>query len=218
MVLPDMHPAEDVVFDAIYPARIRLISPRFWTPVAVARRAAILLRVAGARRVLDVGAGVGKFVLAAASEAADLDFVGVEQRAHLVEIAKSARLKLGLPNASFRVGDVTTMSWDGFDAFYFFNPLAENLYLEGSRIDDQVELNKKRFVRDALRVERDLRAAPLGSLALTYHGLSGRIPACYELETCEPAGSDWLRLWAKRREKDDGLFFVEVDDGTVFRQ
>lgn len=218
MLVPDVNPAEDVVFDGVYPAKIRLLSPRFWTLVVVARRAARLLRAAGARRVLDVGAGVGKFVLIAASEAAGLKFVGVEQRAHLVEMARSASHKLRIPNAHFHVADATTISWDGFDAFYFFNPFAENLYFENDRIDDHVELTKKRFVRDALGVERALRAAPLGSLALTYHGLSGRIPACYELETCEPAGSDWLRLWAKRREKDDGLFFVEVDNGTVLLQ
>jgi SAM-dependent methyltransferase len=217
-MLADLNPAEDVVFDAVYPTIIRLLSPRFWTPVAVARRAATLLRAAGARRVLDVGAGVGKFVLVAASSVPEIDFVGVEQRRHLVETAQIARLKLRIPNAYFHVADVTTMSWNGFDAFYFYNPFAENLYFEDDRIDDQVELTRRRFVRDALGVERALRAAPLGSLALTYHGLSGRIPACYELETCERAGSDWLRLWTKRREKDDGLFFVEVDDGSVLLQ
>jgi SAM-dependent methyltransferase len=218
MLVSNVNPAEDVAFDAVYPATIRLLSPRFWTPVAVARRAATLLRAAGARRVLDVGAGVGKFVLVAAGEAAGLEFVGVEQRAHLVEMARKASHKPRIPNAHFHAADATTISWGGFDAFYFFNPFAENLYFEDDRIDDHVELTKKRFVRDAIGVERALRAAPVGSLALTYHGLSGRIPACYELEASEPAGSDWLRLWAKRREKDDGHFFVEVDDGTVLLQ
>ncbi len=213
-----MSPPDDAAFDAVYPARIRLLSPRFWTPVAVAKRAVALLREAGARRVLDVGAGVGKFVLVAANEAPELTFVGAEQRAHLVEIAETARLQLGIPNARFCAADVTQRSWNGFDAFYFFNPLAENLFLRDKWMDDRVELTKRRFIRDAVCIERALRARPLGSLVLTYHGVSGRIPGCYELVTSEPAGSDWLRLWAKRREKDDGSFFIEADDGNVVSQ
>jgi hypothetical protein len=217
MALPEVCPAEDILFDAVYPTTVQLISSRFWTPVAVAQRAASLLRAAGARRVLDVGAGVGKFVLVAASSVPELDFVGIEQRAYLVEMARSARLRLGIPNARFHVADVTAVPWDGFDAFYFYNPFAENLFVERNCIDDRVELTKQRFVRDVLCVEHALRTAPMGSLAVTYHGSSGRIPGCYDLLTSERSGTDWLRLWAKRRERDDGSFFVEVDDGTVWQ-
>ncbi len=77
----DLNRSDDALFDAMYPEAIRLVSRRFWTPIAVAQRAAELLRGAGARRILDVGAGLGKFVLAAARAAPELDFVGVEQRA-----------------------------------------------------------------------------------------------------------------------------------------
>jgi SAM-dependent methyltransferase len=218
VVMCSQDQSDDALFDAVYPEGIRLVSRRFWTPVAVARRAAEFLRGAGARRVLDVGAGVGKFVLAAASTMPKLEFVGVEQRAHLVEVARSARRRLRVSNAHFRVAEATAMSWDGFDAFYFFNPLAENLFDEENWLDDRVELTKERFAREVLRVECALRRAPLGTLVVTYHGSSGRIPGCYELQACEPAGSDRLRLWMKRRENDDGSFFVEVGDGIVWHQ
>ena len=216
MVTPDPNHADDDAFDTVYPAAVRLLSRRFWTPVAVARRAADLLGRAGARRVLDVGAGAGKFALVAASVAATVDFVGIEQRPQLVEAARRARSQLGFSNAYFQVADVTSMTWETFDAFYLFNPLAENLLAEHDRIDDCVELTEKRFVRDALRVERELRRARLGSRIVTYHGASVRIPACYELRASEPAGSDWLRLWTKCHEVDDGSFFVEVDDGMAW--
>src|SRR5260370_26412000 len=81
---------DDAEFDTVYPAEIQALSPRFWTPVGVARRAAELFRTAGARSVLDVGAGVGKFVLVAAAAEPELDFVGIEQREHLVHIARMA--------------------------------------------------------------------------------------------------------------------------------
>ncbi len=218
MVLRDPNRPDDTLFDAVYPFRVRLLSRRFWTPVGVARRAAELLRRAGARRVLDVGSGVGKFVLAAAGAAPELDFVGIEHRAHLVEVARRARAQLGVPNAYFHAADVTAMRWDPFDAFYFFNPLAENLFIEDDRIDDWVELTRARFARDVLRVEHWLREARLGTLVVTYHGLSGRVPACYELLASEPADSGRLRLWRKSHEADDGAFFVEIDDEVVWHR
>jgi SAM-dependent methyltransferase len=213
--MADPNRSDDALFDAMYPEEIQLVSRRFWTPVAVAQRAAELLRGAGARRVLDVGAGVGKFVLAAALAEPELDFVGVEQRPHLVEVARRARRTLGIANAHFHIAEATTVSWRRFDAFYFFNSLAENLFDEEDRLDDCVELTHERFAREVLRVECTLRRAPLGTLVATYHGLSGRIPACYDPEASEPAGTDRLRLWRKHREKDDGSFFVEVGDSVV---
>jgi SAM-dependent methyltransferase len=209
-------PEEDAVFDAVYPAWIRRLSRHFWTPVAVARRAAELLECSGAHRVLDVGAGAGKFVLTAARAAPRLEWVGVEHRPHLVEAARRAHARLAVPNARFCTGDVTTTSWTEFDAFYFFNPLAENLFAHEDQIDDQAELTAARFIHDVHCVEGRLREARLGTLIVSYHSATVRIPGSYELEASEPAGTDWLRLWRKHRERDGGAFFVEAEDGKVW--
>jgi hypothetical protein len=166
-------------------------------------------------RVLDVGAGVGKFVLAAAAVAPALEFVGIEQRADLVGLARRARDRLAVPNARFVLGDVTTRSWASFDAFYFFNPFAENLFAAEERIDERVELTPRRLVHDIGCVEAKLRAARLGSVVITYHGPTARIPASFDLEAWEPAGSDCLRLWTKRRVEDHGAFFAETDGGSA---
>lgn len=208
---------EDAAFDTVYPSRIRAVSRRFWTPLVVARRAAELFRQAGARRVLDVGAGAGKFVLVAAATAPEVRFVGVEQREHLVEVARQTQARLQIANAFFVVGDATKMSWLGFNGAYFFNPLAENLFVDGDQLDNTVELTESRFFGDVQRVERILRRAPIGMAVVSYHGISGRMPACYELDESERAGSDWLRLWVKKREDADG-FFLEVGDGIVLRR
>jgi hypothetical protein len=207
----------DVAFDEIYPPYIQAISRRFWTPVGVARRAAELFRDAGVRYVLDVGAGVGKFVLAAAAAAPELQFVGVEHREHLVEIARSAQAQLQIRNAFFAVGEAVEMPWFRFQGFYFFNPLAENLMDDGDRIDDAVELTEPRFFQDVMRFEHRLRAAPVGTAVVTYHGMSGRMPACYRLARQEPAGSDWLRLWVKGLERAEG-FFLEWGESVVLHR
>jgi SAM-dependent methyltransferase len=203
--------SEDRVFDAIYGSTIRGLSKRFWTPVGVARRAAQLFHRAGARSVLDVGSGAGKFVLVAAAEAPEVTFSGIEQRPHLVRVARHALARLRLPNVRLSVGDGSRAPWTGYDGLYFFNPFVENLFDAGEAMDWTVELSRERFFGDVLRVERALRAAPAGTLLVTYHGLSGRVPACYELCTNERAGSDWLRLWRRRVEAREG-FFVECGD------
>jgi SAM-dependent methyltransferase len=206
---------EDAAFDRIYPPAIRALSRRHWTPVHVGRRVAELFREAGARHVLDVGAGVGKFALVAAAAEPALNFVGVEQRARLVRIARIAALRLGIENALFLEGDATTARWGDFDGLYFFNPLAENLFGKPARIDSDVPLSNSRFVREVLRVEEALRVAPVGTVVVTYHGSSTRIPTSYEVVHAERAGSDWLRVWTKARALDDGSLFVEVGDEIV---
>jgi SAM-dependent methyltransferase len=206
---------EDAAFDRVYPPAIRALSRRHWTPVRVGRRVAKLFREAGARHVLDIGAGVGKFALVAAAAEPALNVVGVEQRARLVRIARIAALRLGIENALFLEGDATTARWHGFDGLYFFNPLAENRFGKADRIDSDVELSNSRFVRDVFRVEEALRVAPTGIVVVTYHGSSTRIPTSYEAVHAERAGSDWLRVWTKARASDDGSLFVEVGDEIV---
>lgn len=213
----DSRDSEDATFDSIYPPTIRAISRRFWTPVAVARRATQLFRQAGARSVVDVGSGVGKFVLVGAATAPGMCFVGIEHREHLVDTARKVQAQLQIPNAFFSVGEATDVPRLGFDGLYFFNPFAENLFDDGAQIDREVELTESRFFRDVLRIERGLRAARLGTAIVTYHGMSGRMPACYELSESERAGSDWLRLWVKRRERAEG-FFLEIDDHVVLHR
>jgi SAM-dependent methyltransferase len=210
--IPDPCSADDTSFDLLFPRELRARSAQFWTPVDVARTAAQLLRKAGARNVLDVGAGVGKFALAAAAAAPEMRFVGIEQRPRLVELARLAAKRLELTNVRFQSGDATRVPLWPFDGLYFFNPFAENLFEDTARFDGSVELTRERFVSDVLRVEAALRTAPVGLAMVTYHGMGGRIPSSYELAEDVRARTDWLRLWVKRHAADDGSFFLELDD------
>jgi predicted RNA methylase len=208
----------DVDFDALYPDHVRRLSRHHWTPISVARRAAQLFRSVGARRVLDVGSGAGKFVLAAAAAAPEIMFVGVEQRHHLLATGRLAAAALELTNVRFEHGDATRKRWQRYDGFYFFNPFGENLLAEHARIDSAVELSEARYRADVLRTEERLRAARIGTALVTFNGCSGRVPGSYELLHREYASSDWLRLWVKRCATDDGSYYVEHYDSVFFNR
>jgi SAM-dependent methyltransferase len=214
----DLHDgiADDAAFDALYPALVRDASHLFWTPVAVASGAASLLARYGARRVLDVGSGAGKFCLVAACVRPDLHFTGVEQRPHLVAAATAAQERLGLDNVRFHASDVTTFAWRDFDGLYLYNPFAENCYAEEGCLDLTVELSPARLVADTRRVAAALGRAPPGMCMVTYNGAGGPIPASWRLVHAELTRSDWLRVWVKQRPGGDlQVFYLEDGDRVV---
>lgn len=208
--------ADDAAFDALYPARVRAGSSIFWTPVAVASRAAQLLAHHGARRVLDLGSGPGKFCLVAACVRPEMAFTGVEHRQHLVAAATLAGQLLGLGNVHFHAGDATAFAWRDVDALYLYNPFAENNVRERDHLDHTVELSRPRFMADVSRVVAALSAASVGLTMVTYHGFGGPIPATWKLVHAELAHTDWLRVWVKQRPGGDlSAFYVEDDDDVV---
>jgi hypothetical protein len=51
----------DQSFDRFLPEPLRLVSPEYWTPLAVVKRAADWLEAVRIRTVVDIGSGAGKF-------------------------------------------------------------------------------------------------------------------------------------------------------------
>lgn len=189
---------------------------RFWTPVAVASRAAQLFASQKVRRVLDVGSGAGKFCLVAACACPDIDFTGIEQRPHLVAAARRLKAQLDVRNTRFFVGDVSDAPWLEFDGLYLYNPFEENVTREGIQLDHTVELSEQRLLADLGRVLAALVVAAVGTCMVTYNGFGGLIPTTYDLVHAEPAGIDWLRLWVKHRETNrDGTYYRENADGVT---
>jgi SAM-dependent methyltransferase len=204
----------DAEIDALLPDAVRRRSPRFWTPVAVARRVGHLLAELRCRRALDVGSGPGKFSVVAAVRAPDVEFVGIEHRPHLVEVARTLAAELRIGNVKFEVGDATSVSWSAFDAFYVFNSFAENVFSHHERFDDTVLLSPRRRLADLLRVERLLSAVPDGAVLVTYHGLGGPIPGDYECLLAEDLGRGWLRVWRKGpATAGNKTYWLEEDEG-----
>lgn len=199
----------DVDLDTLLPVAVRRASRVYWTSVAVARRAAEIFERLGVRRVLDMGSGPGKFCVAAAARAPRIEFVGVEHRPQLVALAQSLAAEIGTSNVSFSVGDATRVPWTDFDAFYVFNSFAENDFAPPEQFDRTVELSRVRHIAEVKRVARRLAAAPVGTVLLTYHGLSGPIPHCYELLHVERAGTGWLRAWRRGAADAGDRYWLE---------
>jgi SAM-dependent methyltransferase len=187
----------DAAFDLVYPEDVRRVSARFWTPVEVARTAARWLASQGARSVLDVGSGAGKFCIVA-NMTTGTKITGLEQRSALLEAAQSAASAYGAVS-EFKLGTLETLDPDAYDAFYLFNPFGENLYPIDEQFDTGPELSTLRYTHDLSIFEHWLDHAPRGVCVVTYHGFGGRMPGTYQLLRSLPKGSDFLRLWRKTR-------------------
>src|SRR5215510_7448990 len=85
---------QDSAFDLVYPAEIRRVSSQYWTPIDVALTAAEWLAASSCKRLLDVGAGPGKFCIVS-SLALGCTVTGLEQRRHLVQIGSAAAQSYG---------------------------------------------------------------------------------------------------------------------------
>jgi len=187
----------DVGFDAFLPPSARARSPYTWTPIAVARRAALHFAERGAKRVLDVGCGPGKFCVVAGLAHPELSFCGVEHNPRLACTAKGLTAGLHLSNVEIRNGDALDAPWHDFDGFYFFNPFSGGSRLGGDKL---------------LRVAELLRAAPRKAIVVTYHGLGGPIPPSYDLIVEERVGSGPLRVWQKNRSREGAWYHLDYSD------
>ncbi len=187
---------DDERFDQIYPPRVRKLSSQHWTPVAVASAAAKLLVSKPGTRVLDIGCGPGKFCLIG-SLLTDGHFTGIEQRSHLAKAARQAALDQGIYNVEIIHGNVTSVSFSNYDAFYLFNPFEENMF-ERQKIDGAVPLAVILYKKYTRYVAAELRAKPIGTRVVDYAGYSHEVPSCYH---CQLSGfACRLKLWVKVRE------------------
>ena len=206
----------DDLFDKQLTHYERERSRRFWTPVAVAARVAAAFSGQGAKKILDVGCGPGKFCVVASCSQPDLEVHGIEQRPRLVRLGLQLVRHLGAPNVRLSTGDATLVSWDQYDGLYFFNPFAESTYERDDRFDNEVAFSTMRFGNELLRAETMLARARPGTVVVTYHGLGGAIPSSYELVADELAGSDRMRIWVQRSQQQATWAWLETE-GSVER-
>jgi len=195
----------DVAFGALLPPVLREKSAWCWTPIAVARCAALRFAERGIRRVLDVGCGPGKFCVAAALARPDLNFFGVDRGVDLIVTAKAVASSLRVSNVEFKSGNVVDARWHDFDGFYFFNPFGEDSASGSDPARAQAEL---------MKVVELLGAANRGAIVITYHGLGGAIPSTYDLLSEEPVGSGPLRVWVKNRSREAAWYHLDYAYGV----
>jgi hypothetical protein len=187
---------DDTAFDAQLPPALPQ-SLVHSTELSVARRAAKLLAPSPGTLVLDVGAGAGKFCLAAALAVPHSEFIGVECRPHLVTIANGVAISLGISNARFLAGDALEVDWSRFDAFYLLNPFAEQA-APALALDDTLDLDADRFIASLINVRRKLASARLGTRIVTYHGYGAPLPLGYDRVPHAFVDCYQLERWIKR--------------------
>lgn len=182
------------LLDNLYPASIRAFSREHWTPVHVTREAARFLVGPGNRLVLDIGSGVGKFCLAAASQFQGSYFFGVEQRDYLVGHAEAVKQTLGLHNAVFIHANFTQIDLGKFDSFYFFNSFHENLERAG-RIDNRIAYSRALYKYYTRYLMTQLALRPSGTRLCTLCTPEDEIPDNY-LEA-DSYFDNLLKCWIK---------------------
>lgn len=200
----------DTEFDSLLSPHPRKKSGGFWSAVEVAQTASRWFSEAGATRVLDVGAGVGKACAVMALTSGHRVW-GLEQRGALVFEARKLAQKLGAEVVMVE-GQLDAVDPLEFDGFYFFNPFAEHIADKYDLYDANIVPSIDTYLKDARKVERWLREASLGTAMVTYNGLGGRIPSSWVCQKKERLAGNVLRLWVKEREATDREAFVEVQD------
>lgn len=191
-------PPSNEAFDRWLPAELRDVSMEYWTPLPVLCRIAAWLRETRVRTVVDIGAGAGKFCVAA-SLLVSCRFVGVEQRAPLVDTARALAELFGVSDrVTFLKGDFGVAPTPAADAYYLYNPFGPYDF-ESERFDQpDVVFSKQTLARDLLAVTHLLSLAPAGTIVITYNGFGGRLPRCYEQLSVDVRFPCALRLWRKR--------------------
>lgn len=196
-----LRPCPDSAFDAYLSPELRSVSARHWTPLEVVVRAVQWLRDAGVETVVDIGSGAGKFCVAAAL-ASSGTFTGIERRPHLVLAARRLASTFGVgERARFVDGTFGEVPVPRADAYYLFNPFAENQFGTADLIDDDIQPSDDRYDAEIRTTWRFLTGLPAGTLVLTYHGYGGRFPASFESISVDYGFSGDLRLWRKRDQR-----------------
>lgn len=196
-------------FDSLLPPSLRAPSSTFWTPVAVAAVAARWFEWFGARRVIDLGAGVGKFCIVAAS-VTGLRFDGIERRGHLVAHASALARRLGVEErVAFTHGECSTIDSADYDGLYLYNPFAEHVRRPELRLDEDVESSVARYLEEIRGIESMLDRLATGSLVVTFHGFGGRLPDTFELVRSRVVCEGPLRCWRKVRTVARAGYWIE---------
>jgi SAM-dependent methyltransferase len=185
---------EDVAFDKVFPKGLRFLSAVHWTPVETAIRAAELLEVHSEARILDVGSGCGKACLVAALTS-DSYWSGIEHDPSLVSAANDAAYALGVEGrVHFTCGDITSVDWEYYDGFYFYNPF-ESLQFNQPHASPFVKYAS--FQNHLRRARARLSLARSGTRVVTYHGFGGDMPNGFEVVTREESDTGELVLWIR---------------------
>jgi hypothetical protein len=169
-------------------------SKTYFTPLHVAKIAVQWLTEDGKKRVLDIGAGVGKFCVTGANNSNSY-FHGAEYRPSLVKIAEEIIDKLAIKNAMVENIDIVDVDFTDFDAFYMYNPFYEN-FLFAKKLNGEVKLSSLLYEYYFSVTEKKLDRAKTGTRLVTYHGNNFEVPESFK--KIKQTEDGLLKLWMKK--------------------
>lgn len=184
---------KDSEFNELYPIQIKELADRHWTPVAIAKMAAEYLVEEPNSKILDIGAGVGKFCLIGAASTQGI-FYGVEQRASLNKISERIAIKHNIVNVEFIHSNINEVAFTNYDAFYFFNSFYENIDTS-CLIDETIMPDRILFHSYSNYVREQLNKTSIGTRLVTYWSNGVEIPNSFELDHSTYNGL--LNFWKK---------------------
>lgn len=184
---------DDNSFNDLYPTSIKELADRHWTPVDVAKMAANYLVQHPNDKILDIGAGAGKFCLVGAACTKGM-FYGVEQRESLVDISNDIAQKHQIDNVKFIHANIDQICFSDYDAFYFYNSFYENMDTS-SPIDQTILPNQELYYSYTEYLRTQLRLLPIGTRIVSYWSGWDEIPTSFDLD--QTACSGLLNFWKK---------------------
>jgi len=191
---PYNHLSSDGEFDSLFPIHIRRLSGIHWTPLNVASLAAQFLAPDANSRIVDIGAGVGKFCIAGSMYSKGT-YTGIEQRKNFVTLGNKVIKQLGLRRTSLLYGNFIEFDLRSYTGIYFYNSFHENLFFSET-VDDTVEKSHDLYELYSAHFLSELCAMPIGTRLATFWLSITEIPGCYELE--ESHFDNLLKLWVKK--------------------
>ena len=182
----------DHEFDKVYPKSIRTLSDLHFTSVKVAKLASDFL-CEKSNPVLDIGAGVGKFCMIGSSWTKG-EYIGVEQRANLCEIANQVIERYELDRVSMVNANILDIPFSEFKSFYFFNAFHENI-CKDDPIDQSTDLGRHLYDAYVKYMREELDSMPQGTRLVTYYGFLKEVPKSYKLVHEAEGGP--LKFWER---------------------
>ena len=183
----------DAEFDHLFPVHIQNLSAVHWTPLNVAAVAARFLSPDANARIIDIGAGVGKFCMAGSMYANGI-FTGIEQRKNFVNIGNKVIRQLNLSRVSLIHGNFTDFDLSCYTGIYFFNAFHENLVFEDA-LDNKIDMSTELYELYSAHLLNQLSTMPTGTRLATFWLAITEIPGSYRLQASH--FNNLLKLWIK---------------------
>ena len=175
-------PATDVAWTERYPPWLATAAQFQFSELTVIAAASDWLAAhanLAPRRIVDLGAGAGKFCLAAAERHPHYIWIGIEHRRALVDEAEAWRRQHELSNAAFEVANLTSVELGAFAGGFCFNPFDELLDTKPN-FSPVAGTGAVAFRKSLAALRQQLSDAPLGFALATYYLAESALPESYQ--------------------------------------